>query len=211
MSCPEAAKYERGELSETEFEVHAAGCTCCREILRQDAEIMSQARVLRRPIQAPGLWSRIEKALEKEAAKERGRAPLLARFLRPFPVAALVLATAGLALTIGLWKRASPGPSGILSNDALARVEQAEKEYLKSIEDLEKLAQSQMAGLDLELNFLYRDRLGTIDAQIARCREALRSNPANVHIRRYLMAALHDKREALTEVLNLKAGRPEGA
>jgi len=68
-----------------------------------------------------------------------------------------------------------------------------------------------MAGLDLELDSLYRDRLGTIDAQIARCREALKSNPANAHIRRYLMAALRDKRETLTEVLNLKAGKPEGA
>jgi hypothetical protein len=211
MNCPEAAKYERGELSEAEFESHAAGCPCCLEILRREAEIMSQARALRRPIQAPGLWSRIEQALEEEAAKERARAPLLARFLRPILVAALVLATAGLVLTVGLWKHAPSGFSGILSNNALARVERAEKEYLKSLEELEKQAQSQMVGLDLELNFLYRDRLGAIDAQIARCQEALRSNPANAHIRRYLMAALHDKRETLTEVLNLKAGKPEGA
>ena len=209
MSCPEFEKYEKGELGETEFERHAAGCPGCREILRRDAEIMSQAKELRRPIQAPGLWSRIEKALEEEAARERRRAPLLVRFLRLAPAAALILATAGLALYFGLRKQPAPSPSGILANSALVRVEQTEKEYLKAIEALEKQAQPQIAGLDLELNFLYRDRLGTIDTQIRRCREALAANPANAHIRRYLMAALHDKRETLAEVLNLKAGKPE--
>jgi predicted metal-dependent hydrolase len=59
--------------------------------------------------------------------------------------------------------------------------------------------------LDLELEFLYRERLEVIDAQIAKCREAVAANPANAHIRRYLMAALQDKKETLAEVLNLKS------
>jgi hypothetical protein len=210
MSCPEAERYEKGELSEAEFERHAANCSGCREVLRLEAEIMSRAKELRRPVQAPGLWSRIERSLEEEAAKERARAPFLARLFRLAPAAALILAVAGLALYFGLRKHPSSVPSGILSNSALARVEQTEKEYLKAIEDLEKQAQPQMDGLDLELSFLYRDRLETIDAQIRRCREALESNPGNAHIRRYLMAALQDKRETLAEVLQLKAGDSEG-
>jgi tetratricopeptide (TPR) repeat protein len=224
MICREFEKYENGEMGEDQFERHAAGCLCCREMLRRDAEIMALTKELRRPVQAPGLWSRIEKALEEEAAKERGRreevrpaedsgrlrVPLLARFLRLAPAAALILAAAGLALYFGLRKHPPSSPSGILSRSALARVERTEKEYLKAIEALEKQAQPEMAGLDLELIFLYRDRLETVDAQIKRCREALESNPANAHIRRYLMAALHDKRETLAEVLNLKAGKTEG-
>lgn len=209
MSCPEVERYEKGELSEAEYERHAAGCPSCREVLRRDAEIMERAKELRRPVQAPGLWSRIEKALGEEAAKERTRAPILSRFFRPVPVAALILAAAGLALYIGLRKHPASAPSGILSRNALARVEQTEKEYLKAIEALEKQVQPQMAGLDLELSLLYRDRLETIDSQIRRCREALESNPANAHIRRYLMAALHDKKETLAEVLKLRTGNSE--
>ena len=210
MKCSNYDRHEKGELDETEFVRHAAGCTSCREILRQDAEIMALAKDLRRPVQAPGLWSRIEKALEEEAVKERGRAPLLARFLRLAPAAALILAAAGLALYFGLKTRLPSSPSGILSSIALARVEQTEREYLEAIEALEEQTQPQMAGLDRELMFLYKDRLETVDAQIRRCREALESNPANAHIRRYLMAALHDKKETLAEVLNLKSGTPEG-
>lgn len=210
MNCSDYERYEKGELDETEFERHAAGCPSCREILHQDAEIMALAKELRRPVQAPGLWIRIEKALEEEAGKERVRAPFLARFLRLAPAAALIVAAVALTFYFGLQSRISSSPSGILSSGALARVERTEKEYLKAIEALEKQAQPQMAGLDLELTFLYRDRLETVDAQIRRCREALESNPANAHIRRYLMAALHDKRETLAEVLNLKAGKPEG-
>lgn len=210
MICREFEKYENGEMGEDPFKRHAAGCPSCREMLLQDAEIMALAGSLRRPIQAPGLWSRIEKALEEEAVKERGRAPLLSRFLRLVPAAALIIAAAGLALYFGLKTRLPSSPSGILSSIALARVEQTEKEYLEAIEALEEQTQPQMAGLDLELMFLYKDRLETVDAQIRRCREALESNPANAHIRRYLMAALHDKRETLAEVLNLKPGKPEG-
>jgi hypothetical protein len=210
MSCPECEKYEKGELDETEFERHAASCPSCREILRQDAEIMLQAKELRRPVQAPGLWGRIEKSLEEESAKEGERVPRLARLFRLAPAAALVLAAVGAALYLGVRIRPASSPSGILSNSALARVEQTEKEYLKAIEALEKQAQPQLAGLDMELSFLYRDRLGTIDAQIRRCREALESNPANAHIRRYLIAALQDKKETLAEVLNLRPEKPVG-
>jgi hypothetical protein len=209
MICPECEKYDKGELGEKEFERHAAACPSCREILSQEAEIMLRAKELRRPVQAPGLWSRIEKSLEEAAAKERERVPRLARLFRFAPAAALVLVAAGLALYFGLRDRAVSAPSGILSNSALARVEKSENEYLKAIEALEKQAQPQMAGLDLELNFLYRDRLGTIDAQIRKCREALESNPANAHIRRYLLAALQEKKETFAEVLNLRQGKPQ--
>jgi hypothetical protein len=209
MSCREVERYEKGELSEAEYERHAASCPSCREALRRDAEIMEGAKELRRPVQAPGLWRRIEKALEEEAAKEKVRTPLLVRFRRLAPAAALIMAAVSLVFYFGLRKRTPALPSGILSGSALARVEETEKQYVKAIEALEKQAQPQMAGLDLELILLYRDRLETIDSQIRRCREALESNPANAHIRRYLMAALHDKKETLAEISKLGGGSSE--
>ena len=55
--------------------------------------------------------------------------------------------------------------------------------------------------MNVELMLLYRDRLETIDDQIEQCREALSENPANAHIRRYMLAALQDKKETLKELL----------
>jgi hypothetical protein len=58
-----------------------------------------------------------------------------------------------------------------------------------------------MADMNLELMLLYRDRLETIDDQIEQCREALSENPGNAHIRRYMLAALQDKKQTLKELL----------
>jgi hypothetical protein len=71
---------------------------------------------------------------------------------------------------------------------------------MKAIEELEKQTIPRMASMNIELMLLYRDRLETIDDQIKRCREALSENPANTHIRRYMLAALQDKKETLMEL-----------
>ncbi len=91
--------------------------------------------------------------------------------------------------------------SGLLAGSALERVEKLEREYVQAIRELEKEATPHMAQLDMELMLLYRDRLETIDAQIERCQEALETNPANAHIRRYLLTALQDKKETLVEIV----------
>jgi hypothetical protein len=216
MSCKELERYDRGEMDKAEFARHAASCSFCQQVLELDEEVMSLAETLRQPVEAPRLWSRIEEALRKEMAEEQPLAPepqmkkkprvehpyLRWRFLRLAPAAAALLAVVGIGLYFGL--KSSAPSSGLLARKALARVEQKEHEYMKAIEDLEKQALPRMADLNLDLVFLYRTRLETIDAQIEQCREALALNPANAHIRRYLMAALQDKKETLAEVLSLE-------
>ena len=78
---------------------------------------------------------------------------------------------------------------------------EGERRYERSIQRLEMDARLQMADLDLELLFLYRDRLETIDEQIAQCKEALSSNSGNAHIRRYMLAAFQDKKDTLREIV----------
>lgn len=216
MSCKELERYDRGEMDEAEFARHAAVCSFCQQALELDKEVMSLAKTLRQPVEAPRLWSRIEEALRKEMAAEKRLAPepqmkkkprverpsLRWRLLRLAPAAAALIAVVGIGLYFGL--KSSAPSSGLLAKKALARVEQKEHEYMKAIEDLEKQALPRMADLNLDLVFLYRSRLETIDAQIEQCREALALNPANAHIRRYLMAALQDKKETLAEVLGLE-------
>ena len=216
MSCEELERYDRGEMDDVEFAQHAAACSVCLQALELEEEVMSLAKSLRQPVEAPRLWSRIEEALRKEMAEEQrfvpelqikgkqtfGHPPLQWRLLRLAPLAAALLAVVGIGLYLGI--KSSTPSSGLLAKKALARVEQKEREYLRAIQELEKQALPHMADLNLDLVFLYRSRLETIDAQIEQCREALALNPANAHIRRYLMSALQDKKETLAEVLSLE-------
>ena len=82
-------------------------------------------------------------------------------------------------------------------------MEYTEQNYIDAIEQLEKEATPKMAGLDLDLMLLYRDKLETIDQQIEHCRVAIKNNPGNAHIRRYMLAALQDKEETLQEILSI--------
>jgi hypothetical protein len=221
MICRELERYDRGELDEADFILHASRCSICREALRLDREVMSLAKATRKPIEAPQLWSRIEKALQdelsaKSSIKKEPQTRKGFRFdwlsnrrksLWLVPASAALMVCVAFGIYFGL--RSSRMDSGLLAQKALAKVEQKEQEYMEAIRELEKQALPRMADMDLELEFLYRDRLETIDAQIARCQEALSSNPANGHIRRYLMAALQDKKDTLTEVLNIRAEKSD--
>jgi hypothetical protein len=216
MSCKELERYDRGEIDEAEFMRHAESCPVCRKAFHLDEEIMSLAKSLRQPVEAPLLWSRIEESLRKERAEEQqllqepqvekkqksGRFSFRWRFLRVVPAAAALLIVFGIGIYFGL--KSAPPSSGLLARKALARVEKKEQEYMRAIQELEKQALPHMADLDLDFVFLYRTRLETIDSQIEQCLEAVASNPANAHIRRYLIAALQEKKETLAEILGLE-------
>lgn len=221
MICKDLERYDRGELEEAEFRLHASRCSSCREALRLDREVMSLVKASQKHIEAPQLWSRIEKALQAELS---AKIPVIKesqarkgfwfdwfsnrwKSLWLVPASAILIVCIASGIYFGL--RSTPPNSGLLAQNALAKVEQKETEYIKAIQELEKQAMPQMADMDLKLVFLYRDRLETIDAQIAMCREALDLNPANVHIRRYLMAALQDKKNTLAEVLDISAEKSE--
>ena len=81
------------------------------------------------------------------------------------------------------------------------KVERQEQQYEAAISELQAVVAPRLAQMDQELMLLYRDRLETIDTQIMQCKEALAVNPANAHIRSYLLTALRDKKEALKEIM----------
>jgi hypothetical protein len=224
MSCNRFKKYEVGKISSAKFERHAKECAICREKIGQDGRLMSMAKSLQeKPIHAPQLWGRIEESLNKEREKEkekmgerpqsegdmsvtggiRGRA-FRFKFFPLLPAAAAILVAAGFGIYFGFRALSTPPSSGLLERQALAKIEKIEREHMKAIEELEKKALPRMASLDQEMMLLYRDKLETINSQIERCQEALASNPANAHIRRYLLAALQDKKGTLAELLSYK-------
>lgn len=199
MSCDRFEKYHLGEMEEHEFLRHLEKCDFCREQVEQDAQLMSLARSLKRSVEAPHLWSRIENVLEEEQKVGELGLVIRRRVYTILRVAAVIVVAVSLSLYF--WPRAKTGESRLLARSVLQKVEKQEKAYIEAIEELEERVVPKMAQMNVELALLYRDRLETIDAQIDRCKEALNANPANAHIRRYMLAALKDKKETLKELL----------
>jgi anti-sigma factor RsiW len=210
MSCERFDRYRNGEGTAEDFARHVRDCAECRELAAHDARLDREIAALRTPVVADGLWERIEASLIREkrlAAEPAGkRAPgrpwLGALLARRWPILVPAGAAVALLVVLGLIGLRRPiVPSGILASEALARVEQTEKEYLGAIASLERQAQPKIAAMVSAEMSLYEDKLAVIDAQILRCREALASNPGNAHIRGYLLAALQDKRQTLADAL----------
>jgi len=203
MNCGRYQEFELGDMHEDEFNAHLSTCALCQKLMAQDGKILSLAKNLPLPPAAPLLWAKIENALR--AGQRRHRPIWLSQFQEQkqmlWRIAAVLLLAAGL----GSYWLIKPPPSSprLLEGAALEKVESKEREYVAAISELERTALPEMAKLDTDLMLLYRDRLETIEAQIARCKEALAENPSNAHIRRYLLAALQDKKETLRELLQL--------
>jgi len=212
MSCEKFEVYEAGNMTPEEFAMHARCCAACADEAALDDRLEKGLAKMREPVQAARLWERIEAALaqEKSIAGERkgirsaGRRLFAVFTRRPRPIfvaacaAALAVLILGGVYLVSLKSLSSPG---ILAQRALAEVELKEKEYSDAIDALEKQARPKLHAMDLQMMSLYRDKLATIDAQIEKCRDALATNPANAHIRQYLLAALQDKRQTLADVL----------
>ena len=74
-----------------------------------------------------------------------------------------------------------------------------------AIEVLEDMAAAKLDETKEPLAQLYRNKIKLIDAQIRSCQNELERNPANAHIRKYLLAALQDMQSTLTEIIELKS------
>jgi hypothetical protein len=170
-----------------------------------DLDLVRRARAMKVNVQAsPELWLRIERRLEAEKQRSFIDPSPRRRFLRP---AVLVPAFACLMIVlIGLFSMGEwlVQTSGLLTDPVVRRSEKREASYIMAIERLEEQALPRMADLNLEVMLLYREQLKTIDDQIQSCRELLENNPANAHIRCYMLAALQDKKQTLGELLEWK-------
>jgi len=199
--CDAYERHEKGRMTGSAFEAHLADCADCRYKVEADRDLLRSVREARPSVSAPGLWDRIESTLLEEQAAERA-SHRRRRPFRLFPAFRPAAAAAALVLVaLVLWRGPFFRQPRLLEESALARVEKKEMEYQRAIAGLEELVNPKLADLDLELFFLYRDRLETIDEQIVQCQAELAENPGNAHIRRYLLAALKDKKSTLESIL----------
>lgn len=204
MQCDFYKKHELGKINQAEYRRHRRSCEICDALLQQDEKLLEISTSLNQKVEAPLLWAKIENQLREQQHWEKSPSIDIKKYLAShktvlFRLAAILVLTVGIAAYF-LSQTEPVENLRILTTSALQKVEQKEREYEKAIGDLEKLVESKFSKLDIDLMLLYRDRLETIESQIERCKEALAENPGNAHIRRYLLAALQDKRDTLQEV-----------
>lgn len=208
MTCDRYAAWQTDRLDEVSFKRHMLECDSCQQATAQDARLVQLARELPRPDKAPRLWDRIEQTLSAEtlSAETLSAGAPASRRRSVWIYGAAATLVVGLGLSAA-WVTSDDTPAvtpNLYTSAALEKVRDSEREHLAAIEALSRVADARIERLDLELMVLYRDKIQTIDTQIARCLQALERNPANSHIHRYLFLALQDKKETLQEVLQLQ-------
>lgn len=204
MNCHKFEKYELGELNRADFMTHLKSCPACRAKKYWDDQLLRLARNLKQPVSNINLWPEIKYELEKEnkSIPPIFKNPAAVLKYRPLILQVAAVLIAGIILSIYFISAEQIPDKGILDTEILKRVEDREEEYFKALVDLEKSANHKMNQMDMNLMLLYRDKLETIETQIENCREAIAQNPANAHLRRYLLSALQDKKDTLKEIVN---------
>lgn len=176
-----------------------------------DDELTKAAKTLHREWESPELWPAIAKAIAEEDASPHRPAARYRTWIPWAAAAAIVIATTVTLLVLrdGLVRDtpiAQPARASerLLSDEALADLEQAETRYIAAIEALAtKVAPAANAPASpLEANL--RERLLVIDSAIAECRAEIERNRFNAHLRRQLLTIYQEKRQTLEQILELE-------
>jgi hypothetical protein len=196
MSCQKFEEYLNEQLDLETLKAHMESCEKCKKAYQIDARILEKSKNLNENLKIPDLWPDIEENIQKKK-------PLIINFYTTKRLLFAAAATFLIITTIWMFKtyQEEKTSARILSVQALEKVIKAEVVYLEAIVELEDLAYVQLEVTSEPLAQLYRNKLSLIDRQIENCKNALETNPANSHIRKYLMAALQDKQKTLEEIL----------
>jgi hypothetical protein len=194
---------------------HAAGCPRCANRLRAFDEMSAAAPSLKKSWESPELWPKIRESLVRESfvpatapARPQRSAPTWPAWLPIAAIAALFLVS-----MVGLQVfRPSLGDRQIfgvrpiprdplLTDAALSDVERSEIEYVRSIENLSKLAQPRLETAATPLLLSYREKLLLLDNAIAELNGEIRLNRYNTHLRRQLLGMYAEKQRTLRDVM----------
>jgi hypothetical protein len=210
--CPEFEKaLARGEAAVAALEVHAGGCDDCRGRLNLWKEISQAAPALRKSWDSPNLFPGIARAVSAASRTATPATPAPRRRFGWVPAAAaaslFVLSMIGLSIfkpgesARDPFARPSMGKEPLMSNETMREVEEAESNYLVSIEKLSRLAEPRMANPGSPLLVSYREKVQLLDSAIGDLRGQLEGNRFNTHLRKELLAMYQEKKRTLEAVV----------
>jgi hypothetical protein len=199
----DALLLEGDEASMAAAAQHAKDCAACRELLEDWIDISVTAKSLRATWRNDMLWPRIDRALNVGRASAR---PWRAEARHHvWQIAAALILTVGIGG--GTWyavhERAEQRAfdQAILRDQALLKVEQAERAHVAAINDLEKIASSKLDDPATPLLVSYKEKLMLLDEAIAECETVIQHNRNNAHLRKQLLAMYSEKQRTLEDVL----------
>ena len=193
LECGDLARALRTPELMPDLRAHAERCAACSAELHLWESISNTAPALHEEWESPFLWSRIQANLVAEPS--RGPRFNLVRWALA-SAALVVLAT----LLLQPWKGVRPGNRELLTESALADVQQAEKAYAQSIERLAAAA-PKLDDSPSPLAAVYREKLTLLDAGIADLKHASELNRFNSYLQTELASLYRQKQQTLQEWL----------
>lgn len=191
FQCEDLERALRSPELMPDARAHAERCRECREQLYLWDEISRVAPALHEEWESDSLWPRIRVALAAEPPRRR-RPPL---WRWAMAVAAMVV------LAVVLLPRRESKPVGreLLTDAALAEVQQAEAAYARSIDKLAAVAGPALEQSATPLAAAYREKLVLLDADIADLKNNVERNRYNTYLRTELAALYGEKQKTLRE------------
>lgn len=201
----EDALREDDRVSMAAARAHAESCEACRAQLRSWDELSFAGRQLHHEWDSPDLWNRIDAALPARRSRFQVLIPAHADWRIFASLAAVLLLTVS-----SLWlilRPAAPRPvtaasRQFLTEQALKQAQSSEAAYVKSIDNLARLAEPVLDQSPSPLMANYREKLTVLDAAIADLKENLEHNRLNARLSSELALLYHEKQLTLQEVLH---------
>ena len=144
--------------------------------------------------ESPFLWQRIRANLETEAPRQR------TVFWQWLPAGAVVVAVA--LILLQPWSSKRPPSRDLLTEGALAEVQQAETAYARSIEKLSAVAATDLDRSASPVAAAYREKLRVLDSAIADLKSNVEANRYNTYLRTELASLYRQKQTTLQEWLH---------
>jgi len=192
LQCGDLDRALRSPELMPDMRAHAEECPACAAQLHLWEEISNVAPALREEWESPFLWQRIQANLASEPKPKRV----------PYWWG-LAAATAVILLAVAMlhpWSAARPERE-LLTEKALAEVQQAEGAYAKSIEKLAGVAARDLEQSSAPLAAAYREKLALIDSAIGELKAQVEQNRYNTNLRTELASLYQEKQKTLQEWL----------
>ena len=197
---------------EGDLESHLRVCRDCA-VFREDILALKQSSSVLGIVEPPGrLWVNLRAQLvsegliktqvEKPSFWQRLFPALLMPGLKPAFGGAILALLFSTTIFYFYMQRGSPEVRVSSEAQVFQELQHAELHYQKAIEALSEVSKRKIDMLDPAMAQILNDNLATMDYYVKECQDAVKSNPDNPLVHRYLLTAYQKKIEIMQSIVN---------